>query len=92
MTLSIPSFYLCGKIREMSKITKISRYFSLVESDNGGPQAIFHHRTHTLYFNLDQWDLKDIDYGDLPVNVYNALDIDQFYDLLEKIDRKTLGQ
>lgn len=88
MTLSIPLLYLCGKIQEMSKITKISRYFSLVESDNGGPQAIFNHRTHTLYFNLDQWDLNDIDYGDLPVNQFYKLDTDRFYDLLERIEQK----
>lgn len=72
----------------MANITKISRYFSLVKSDKDNPQAIFNHHTHVLYIHWDQWDLKDIDYGDLPVNGFYKLDTDQFYDLLEKIENK----
>ena len=71
---------------DMTNITKISRYFSLVESDKDHPQAIFSHRTHVLFINWDQWDLNDIDYGDLPVNQFYKLDTDAFYDLWEKIE------
>lgn len=72
---------------KMSKIRKISKFISLIESEDGRAQALFNHRTHILYLNYDQWDLRDIDYGDLPVNEFKRVETDKFYDVLEKLEK-----
>lgn len=70
----------------MSKIKKLNKFISLIESDDGRAQAFFNHKTHVLYFNYDQWELNDIDSGKLPVNQFKALDQDKFYDVLDKLE------
>lgn len=67
----------------MAFIRKLSKFISLVSSHDGRPQAVYNHRTHTLYINYEQWELNDIDYGDLPVNRFVQITTDKIYDIVE---------
>lgn len=59
---------------------RISKYWVLIEED-GAAAALFNSRTHVLYYN---W-IRRPDYGDLRVNSFVELTVDDFFDKLENI-------
>jgi hypothetical protein len=62
---------------------KISKYWILV-LDNECAGALFNTRTHVVYYN--HWHRPSL--GNLPVNSFQELDTDDFYDKLDKLQQK----
>lgn len=69
-------------------LKRLSKYITLIEYKDGGAQALYNHRSHVLFINYEQWELRDIDYDNLPVNEFKRLSSDKFYDILERLENR----
>lgn len=63
---------------------KVSKYWTLIET-SGIAAALFNSRTHIMFYNYYH---RPTNWSGLPVNSFVELSIDEFYDKLEKIERK----